>query len=272
MHVSQAAVGQQMKRLEILVGAAIFERTGKAPKLNNLAHSIIPRAREVVREYDSLLSEMGGTVSLEGEISLGAVPSTLRGLIPLSIKALVRNYPNLHIRVVAGTSADLQELVERGALDAALVSKLGTLGSNLHWQTIVEEELVLLCSPGVLLNEPETLLRELPYVRLAGRNSVRQLADDWLADQNIAVRATMEMESLETLSSMVAHNLGVSIVPNFCVKDPIFESLKKVPLKTNPRVRTLGMLTRTDCLKLNIVNALIPELKAIVAEHAESAL
>ena len=39
----------------------------------------------------------------------------------------------------------------------------------------------------------------------------------------------MEMESLESVSSMVAYNLGVSIVPDMCVPDRIFAKLKKIP-------------------------------------------
>ena len=269
VYVSQAAVGQQMKRLEEIARAELFDRSGKAPRLNSLARSIIPRAREIVRDYDSLLSEMGGEVSLQGELSLGAVPSTIRGLIPLSIKALVESYPDLHIRVVAGTSGYLQELVERGALDTAVLSKPDKLSPLCRWQTIVEEELVLVSSPEVKETNPEILLKDLPYVRLTGQTTVRQLADDWLGDSNIIVRSTMEMDSLETLSSMIAHNLGVSIVPNFCVQDPIFASLRKIPLNANSRVRYLGMMTRIDCPKLNFVDALLPQLKQTVIDHAD---
>ena len=131
---------------------------------------MVPKAREVVRDYENLLAEMGGEVSLQGELSLGAVPSTIRGLLPLSIKALIKNYPDLHIRVVAGTSSDLQELLERGALDAAVLSKPQKLSSEVHWQNIVEEELVLLCSPEVEETQPKILLTEMPFVRLAGPN------------------------------------------------------------------------------------------------------
>lgn len=256
-----------MKRLEDIVETELFDRSTKPPVLNNRGRSIVPLAREVVSSYESLISELSGKATFQGELSLGAVPSTIRGLIPLSMKRMLNNYPDLHIRLVAGTSGELQELVERGALDAAVLSKPEKPGSRVHWQTIAEEELVLLSSPELEERDPETLLKNLPYVRLSGRTSVRQLADGWLADNDIVVRPTMEMDSLETLSSMIAHNLGVSIVPNFCVQDPIFASLRKFPLKATSKSRILGVMTRTDCLKLSFVDALVDELKLTVAEH-----
>lgn len=266
--VSQAAIGQQMKRLENMIETELFDRSKNPPVLNSRGRSIVPRAREVVRSYENLLAEMNGEFMLQGELSLGAVPSTIRGLIPISIKSLVENYPDLHIRVVAGTSGELHELIERGALDAAVLSRPNKIGPNLHWQTIVEEDLVLLTSRDVEEREPKFLLSTLPYVRLTGRTSVRQLADEWLTDNDISVRPTMEMDSLETLSSMIAHNLGVSIVPNFCVQDPIFASLRKIELQGTSKPRVLGMMTRVDCLKLNFVDALLNELKRTVVDHA----
>lgn len=267
IHVSQAAIGQQMRRLEEQLQVELFDRSRKAPALNAVGKALVPKARSVVDAHDNLFAEITGEGQFVGELVLGAVPSSIRGLIPLAIKKLINSYPDLHIRVVPGLSADLMEQVERGAVDAAVLSAPGDVGLKLNWQPFVEEPLVLVVSPEVKEDDPLRLLRELPFIRHTRRAAVGILSDDWLHRNNISVQPSMEMESLESLCSMVEHNLGVSIVPNLCVQDAIFSRLKKLPLDGNPIPRVLGVLTRTDCNKMLVVDALLETLKATAGEH-----
>jgi len=221
---------------------------------------LIPKARKVVLGYDTLLDDLTGDANLFGELTLGAVPSTIRGLVPLSIKALMLNYPKLKVRVVPGLSVDLQTLIESGALDAAILSEPARIGSNLNWQPFVEEELILLTSNEVVDGDPLRLMQEMPYIHHTRRGAVGMLVEDYLKRNNITVHYSMEMESLESLTSMVSHNLGVSIVPNVCVPDPIFAGLKKIPLPSAPGCRVLGMLTRTDCAKNHLASRLLQQV------------
>ncbi len=265
MFISQAAVGQQMKRLEDQLQISLFDRSQKTPRLNALGKALVPKARDIVYQYQTMLDDVAGASSMMGELTLGAIPTMIRGLIPRSIKQLVQTYPQVHIRVVPGLSSDLCEQVERGALDAAVIAKQPVLGNNLVWHPFAEEEMVLLTAPEIESGDVRKLLAEMPYIHLTARAAVAQLADEWLKRNNIMLHAAMEMESLDTLCSMVAHNLGVSIVPNLCVPDPVFEQLRKIPLDRNTSPRKLGLLTRIDGSKLHLTERLLEEMKLTVA-------
>ena len=89
----------------------------------------------------------------------------------------------------------------------------------------------------------------------------QEIFDKWLTQNNVSVREVMVMESTETLSSMVAHNLGISIVPNLCMPDPTFASLRKLPLGPTTIPRVLGILTRSDCSKIHLVNRLQEQIE-----------
>jgi DNA-binding transcriptional LysR family regulator len=260
VHVSHAAVGQQMKRLEELLNATLFDRSNRTPKLNQLGKALIPKARVVVLSYETLLDDLTGDADLFGEFTLGAVPSAIRGLVPLSIKALMLTYPKLKVRVVPGLSADLQTLIESGALDAAIISEPTRVESNVNWQPFVKEELVLLTSKEVVDDDPIRLMEQMPYIHHTRRGAVGKLVEDYLKRNKITVHYSMEMESLESLTSMVSHNLGISIVPNACVPDPIFSELKKITLPSEPGCRVLGMLTRSDCAKIHLANRLLQQI------------
>ena len=265
--LTHAAVGQQMKRLEENFQIALFDRSQKSPQLNQTGKALVPKAREVVYAYEALYNDITGDAQLAGELTLGAVPSTIRGLIPLSIKKLINSYPDLHIRVVPGLSGSLLEQVERGGVDAAVLGTPIKIAANLNWQPFVKEKFVLLASPEVADKEPRRLLQSMPYIRQTRNAAAGLLAEEWLMKNKIAVSASMEMESLESVSSMVAHNLGVSIVPDLCVADPIFTKLKKIPLGSNTIFRELGILTRSDCAKIHIVDRFLAEIEKTIMEN-----
>jgi len=137
--LSHAAVGQQMKRLEESLQVTLFDRSKKSPQLNQLGMALVPKAREVVNAYETMLYELTGDAELIGELKLGAVPSVIRALIPLSIQKLVDAYPKLNFRVTPGLTAPLLGLVEQGSIDAAIISSPISINSNLHWEKLAEE-------------------------------------------------------------------------------------------------------------------------------------
>ena len=261
--VTHAAVGQQMKRLEAQFAVSLFDRSEKTPRLNQLGRALVPKAKAVVLSYETIFDDLTGEPSMIGELTLGAVPSTIRGLIPKSIKNLMVTHPDLHIRVVPDLSPNLLDQIERGTLDAAVMSEPQRVPNTLYWMPFIREELMLLTSPEVKETDALKILTEMPYIRHTRKSSVGQLADEWLSANKVVVRDVMEMESWENLASMVAHNLGVSIGPNICVPDIIFQELRKINLGPTAVSRTLGIMMRSDCSKFKLVERLFKQLSEI---------
>ncbi|MEP1425106.1 MAG: LysR substrate-binding domain-containing protein [Tateyamaria sp.] len=266
--VTDAAVGQQMRRLEDTLGAKLFDRSERTPRLNQLGKAFVPKAKAAVLAYETVLDDLTGDPSMIGELVLGAVPSTIGGLIPITTKRLIGLFPNLHLRIIPDLSPRLLEHVEHGSLDAAVLSKPPRVQDNLNWMPFYEEKLVLLTSPEVTENDPRQILASMPYIRHTRAASVGLMAEEWLADNKIRVNDTMEMGSLENLASMVAHNLGVSVGPDICVPDPVFQKLRKISLGPSAPSRILGILTRSDCSKMRLVQELLAQVSIVVEQHA----
>lgn len=266
--VTHAAVGQQMKRLEDTIGVQLFDRSEKIPRLNQLGNALVPKAKALVHAYETILDDLTGDPRMIGELVLGAVPSAIRGLIPTSAKRLIGIYPDLHIRVVPGLSPDLLEQIEQGTLDAAVISEPASLHDNLNWMPFYEERLILLTAPEVTETDPKTILETMPYVRHSRRAATSIIGETWLARNKIKVNDALEMGSLENLTSMVAHNLGVAVVPDICVPDPIFSQLRKIPLGDDAPSRILGILSRADCSKFRLVQALAEQIDIVIQEHS----
>ena len=258
--ISQAAVGQQMKRLEENLNVTLFDRSQRTLTLNQLGKALVPKARDIVHAYETMLDDLVGGAAHFSQLTLGAVPSTTSIMVPMAIKRLVTAHPNLHVHVVTGLSDDLTDQLERGALDVAILSLKDKPSANMNWQPLAEEEMVLLASPQLSGDDPLQLLREQPYIRHTRRGAVGVLAEAWLSENNIPVRGTMELESLDSVVNMVSHNLGVSLVPNICVPGAAFAAMRAIPLGGKSISRKLGILTRADCPKFLLVDQLLKEL------------
>lgn len=255
--ITKAAVGQQMKLLEESLKTPLFDRNGYMPSLNSAGISFVKEAQKVLLTYDTLFSSIDTEDDFFGTISLGAVPSAILALVPLSVKSMMKEVVNTKIRIIPGTSTDLYDHVLNGSIDMVILSKPQRIEPGLQWDLLSEEPLVLLTSSDFKGSDPIQILKTQPYIRLAQRTSVGLLADNWLIKNKITIKETMIMETMETLGCMVSHGLGVSVAPNLTKPDPIFSSLRKIPLLVGNDVRILGMLTRKD----NPKNKVIMKLK-----------
>ncbi len=258
--VTHAAVSQQMKLLEEDWQLQLFNRTKRTPQLTSAGRAAVARAREVIAAYDNIVPSIIGDDGLSGKLTIGAVPTTLTGLVPFAVSLLKKEWPDLHVSVVPGLTISLMQQVERGALDAAIVTKPHVMQPVHQWQLIAEEEMELLASLETDSDDPLELLQENPFIRYSRTAVVGAMIEDWLRENDIKVEDSMELESLESIGSMVVGNLGVSIVPRTCVTAPNPLPMKRISLGANACTRQLGLISHSDSLKVRVIDELQKQL------------
>ncbi len=268
--VTHAAVSQQMKTLEEEWGLAVFDRTRRTPVLTPTGRALVSKAREVVAAYDALVPSVLGDDGLRGELMLGAVPTTLTGLIPTAISRLKEEFSDLHVSVHPGLTNELMLQVERGNLDAAIVSKPNLLPRRLNWQDIAAEPMQLLASTETQSDDPVHLLQTNPFIRFSRNAVVGMMIEQWLQAQKIEVNDTMELEGLEAISSMVLCNLGVSIAPRSCVPAMNQLPLKRLSLGPQAPIRQLGLVSRDDSARTRVIDEMHVKLVSAVAAGGRS--
>ncbi|NNJ73819.1 MAG: LysR family transcriptional regulator [Anderseniella sp.] len=266
--VTHAAVSQQMKTLEAEWGLAVFDRTRRTPVLTPTGRALVSKAREVVAAYDALVPSVLGDDGLRGKLMLGAVPTTLTGLTPTAIAMLKEEFPDLHVSVHPGLTNELMLQVERGNLDAAIVSKPNLLPRRLNWQDIAAEPMQLLASTETESDDPVDLLQNNPFIRFSRNAVVGMMIEQWLQAHKIEVNDTMELEGLEAISSMVLRNLGVSIAPRSCVPAMNQLPLKRLSLGPQAPVRHLGLVSRDDSARTRVIDEMHARLlRAVAADN-----
>ncbi len=253
VYITHAAVSQQMRLLEEEWQIPLFDRSRRTPQLTPTGRALVARAREIVRAYDTIIASVLGDEGFKGEVSLGAVPMTLTGLTPLSVRLLKDSYPDLHVRVVPGMTTQLIAEVERGALDAAVLSRQGPLPTDMNHADVAQEPMQLLAPEDAAGENVIDLLTRYPFIRFSRDAVVGGLIDKWLRENNINVKVTMELQGLEAISSMVLAGLGVSIVPAHCVRGFNPLPLRRLPLPDGAPVRQLTLAFRRDNPRIPVI-------------------
>ena len=260
VYLTPAAVSQQMKALEAELGVELFDRSRRPPGLNPAGHALVPRARELVRVYDAILDSATGEVAASENLTIGTVPTTMSAMMPRALNALQRERDQLHLRLYPGLSEELFTQVDRGFLDAAVLTEPPQLPRHLGWHPFARQPLVLLVSTGESEDDPREILRRSPYIRFARRAWVGQKIERWLASNRIEVNERMELDTLEAVSAMVANGLGVSIVP-LNLTPP--QGLRVLSLDPDRLYRTLGVVCRRDSPRQRLIERLWRELDAM---------
>ena len=252
-HVTHAAVSQQMKALESMWGIALFDRSQRRPELTSTGKAMAAKADEILREYDGMLTSVMGDSGFQDNFVLGAVPTTLTGLVPLALSLLRQRHADLHVVIYPAMSHQLMQQLDRGVIDAAIITRPSLLPQGLACFDIAAEPMQLLAPPETKSDEPFDLLRTHPFIRFDRNAIFGQMVESWLQQHNINVKESMELEGLEAISSMVMANLGVSIVPQRCVSNMNPLPVKHITLGVNAPSRQLGLAWRSDSGKSKVI-------------------
>lgn len=261
LHMSQSAISMQMKSLEDELGARLFDRSRRPPALNERGLALLERAREVVALYARMSEAVSDPDDLAGNLSIGAVPTALTGMLPAILASLRKSHPRLQIRVAAGLSGDLVLRVARGEIDCALVTEPERPLEGLFARPVGSEPFVVIAPRAAAGKTDRDLLENHPFIRFNRQAWVGRVVERSLRERDIAVREAMELDSLEAIERMVLAGLGVSVVPERAGA-PLPKGLRRVPFGAPPLARKLCLVERERNPKRQLTAALHDALVA----------
>lgn len=263
LHLSQSAISTHMKALEAELGAPLFDRSKRPPALNEAGAQVVARARELVAGYEALQGELARNDPVEGRLKLGAVGSTLTGLMPAVLTAMRSQHPNVHVEIVSGFSQDLLHQVSSRTLDAAIVSDYDSGLRDIDWRPFLREQLVLIAPPAARERNARRLAEAYPFIRYSPSAPVGRLIDRALAQAGLEVREAMRFDWLEAIEAMVSQGHGIAIVPERRRYGAPALPLRRLAFGSAPHHRTLGLLALTSSRKRKLTDALFAQLTAV---------
>jgi LysR family hydrogen peroxide-inducible transcriptional activator len=213
--VSQPTLSVQVRKLENLLGVALFERTNKAVAPTAVCEQLIGHARAAVAETEAIFAVARNLRDpLSGRFRLGVIPTLAPYLLPLVFAPLSEALPALEIEPWEDQTTALLDRLRAHDLDAAL------LATDVDGSDLVSRP--LFAEPFLAALPPEHRLAGCEMVREADlARDILVLADGHcLRDQTLAVcgqsgalGGALRASSLSTLINMVAAGYGTTLIP-----------------------------------------------------------
>lgn len=116
---SQSATSLQIKRLEAVLGQAVFKRHGRGVVLTETGRRLLPIAQEVTARLDAALHDLSQD-AVRGKLRLGIPDDHGRSRLARIVAAFVRLHPQVELDVTCALSAGFPDALERGDLDLAV--------------------------------------------------------------------------------------------------------------------------------------------------------
>ena len=138
LNLTQAAVSQQIKRLEETLGEELITRDRRGMKLTTAGERLFGRAKRMLALNDEIWTEMT-TPEFEGEVRLGIPSDIITTYLPTFLKDFARRYPRVQISLNSGSSASLRSKLYGGKVDVVLATEMAcdADGENLVMDRLV---------------------------------------------------------------------------------------------------------------------------------------
>lgn len=117
---TQSAVSLQIKRLEEVVGATLFERGPRGVSLNEAAVPLVAQARRIVTLLDEASRTLKGP-ALDGPVRIGVPEEYSHNILPLALGAFSKRHPQVEVTVRHARSSVNRAAIASGAIDLAVV-------------------------------------------------------------------------------------------------------------------------------------------------------
>jgi DNA-binding transcriptional LysR family regulator len=265
LNLTAAAVTQRVRALEREMGVTLITRCGRTALATEAGAAILGRARELLQNARDLRA-IATEESYSGELGLGAISSSLTGILPPLLARLTEKYPLMKLYICPGISGDLYRKVEEGKLDAAvIVEPQFALPKTCGWATWREEPLVVLAPSTLPETDPHKILKSEPFIRYDRKQVGGRLADMYLQRADIRPKDRYELDALDAIAVLVDRGLGVSLVPDWAGPWPEGLALRKIPLPRACEKRRIGLVWRLASPRIRLVTALAAEAPAIRA-------
>ncbi len=221
VHVTQPTLSQQVKEMELRLGAKLVER-GRPVRLTPIGREISARARRVMRDIAEIraLAERGAD-GMAGTIRVGVSPTIGPYLMPLAVVRLHRDFPALRLYIREGIPAEQFNELRNGRIDMMLTPTPAT-GNDLHTEPLFREPMHLVGAPDHPLLAKGTLeytdFAGQPVLTLDQRHPSHQQALNICSKMGAEVLRDYEGTSLDSLRQMAGSGLGLAILPELYLR------------------------------------------------------
>ncbi len=217
LHVSQPALGLQIKQMEDTLGVKLLTRHARGIELTEAGASFLSHATEALEALNR--AERSVKVfnpSIQEEISLGVTPTPGQALVAELLQECSEKAPHLKIVLHEGLTDKLWKLITDGELEAALCYDPAE-ADTIRIVPLYQEDLVLVGPPNVVDSARGYIdlgtLGDFPLVLGYRFHRTRRFIETVVTKSGINLASVLEVEPTTLKREMLIRHGRCSIVP-----------------------------------------------------------
>lgn len=217
LHRTQAAISQQIRRLEDALGCRLFLRSHRNIRLTSAGETLLPNARTILKMHDEVWAKMTSP-EMTGEVKLGAPTDIVNRFLPTALRNFAQEYPQVDVTLVCRTSPKLVEDWKAGAIDIAIFEEpVGHTEQIATKECLMVDRLVWVgaCHGDAVGRKP------LPISLSNDSNVLRPAMLRALQGADIEFRVVSEVGTIETVSATVRTDLAITALLHSTVPEEI---------------------------------------------------
>lgn len=273
LHVTQPTLSHQVKQLESLIGAVLFERNTKEIGLTAAGRLFKPYCERILKEIEAsslALSELEGL--MRGTLRLAVFHSFSHSMLPPILSEFALRYPGVHVTARLVPRADMERDLLNADLDFA-IAYVAEDNDHIIAEPLFDEELVLVVgSKHAFAGRKDVPMRELsglPLVLLTPEFGARQFVDKFFADSGLRPHVILEMNAIEPILAVIRDSGLATVLSAGAITDP--SGLHTMRLTDPTPRRTIGILWPRNGHRSAAAQRMAEMIKAVYSETAKGA-
>ncbi|MBU9457825.1 LysR family transcriptional regulator [Burkholderia multivorans] len=217
LHLSQPALTVQIRRLEEIVGARLFDRNSRSVALTQTGRELLPLLQRSLDDMERVLRDaraLGEGAS--GTVRLACLPTFASSVLPELIQTFRRDVPRAAFEIRDGVASLVTALVRNEEADLGFTGG-DAFDASLDVLYTGADRLVAICPRDHPLARKRRVttadLARVPLVLTARGTSVRSVVDAALDAAGCVPELACEPTYMMTAVAMVRGGLGVTILP-----------------------------------------------------------
>lgn len=252
LYISQPAISKSIQKLEDSVGCKLFSRSSRGVVLTDEGQLLYEHVSEA---FDTLtIGEEKLKRSIElgiGHLKIGVSSTLCKYLLLPYLKEFIHQNPHISISISCQSTNETLQLLEDNKIDIGLIGKPDNL-RNIHFDYLEEIEDIFVAAKDYLRNlkargvPKDSILQNSTLMLLDKNNMTRQYIDDYLQDNQIVIKDSIDISDMDLLIEFARIGVGVAcVIRNFVKADLENGTLIEIPLGFPIHKREVGFAYKT---------------------------
>lgn len=283
LYISQPSLSARIKKIEEIIGEPLFDRSTTPLQLTEVGKVYIEAAEEITQieqRVENYINDLAGLKT--GNLAVGASTLFAAYVVPSLITQFNQKFPDVHIQLIEGNTAELEEMLGSNALDFVI--------DNYHYDSILynkelycEENILLAVPKHFTVNEelgmyqlsykniknknylnqkypavPLGRFADLPFIMLTQGNDTRTRGDRLCRNVGFKPNIVLEFNQQSTAYMASSTQLGATFISDILVSQlPTFENLVYYKLDGEEAKRKVFFYYKTHKYKTRVMEEFV---------------